>query len=203
MIRRSSPPAAGGHARRPLTPRLGRGHPRAGRLRSAVPRRQKFVVPNFEKTYAERTAAIEGGLKSAETEAGRGRRQAGRARAAARATPATRPRASARRRASRVRRSSPRCASRRRPRRRASSSTRTAQIEAERQQAVTALRAEVGCPRDRAGRSHRRRVAGRRGPPEPRRRALPRRPRDQRHGTAGNGSATDARAPPTESLARR
>jgi len=28
---------------------------------------KKFVVPNFEKTYAERTTAIEGGLKQAET----------------------------------------------------------------------------------------------------------------------------------------
>ena len=28
---------------------------------------KKFVVPNFEKTFADRTAAIEGGLKAAET----------------------------------------------------------------------------------------------------------------------------------------
>lgn len=28
---------------------------------------RKYVVPNFEKTYAERTEAIEGGLKQAET----------------------------------------------------------------------------------------------------------------------------------------
>ncbi len=28
---------------------------------------KKFVVPNFEKTFAERTAAIEGGLQAAET----------------------------------------------------------------------------------------------------------------------------------------
>ena len=27
----------------------------------------KWVVPNFEKTYGERTAAIEGGLQAAET----------------------------------------------------------------------------------------------------------------------------------------
>ena len=28
---------------------------------------KKFVVPNFEKTFADRTTAIEGGLKAAET----------------------------------------------------------------------------------------------------------------------------------------
>ena len=28
---------------------------------------KKWVVPNFEKTFAERTTAIEGGLKAAET----------------------------------------------------------------------------------------------------------------------------------------
>ncbi|HSE72196.1 MAG TPA: F0F1 ATP synthase subunit B, partial [Nocardioidaceae bacterium] len=28
---------------------------------------KKFVVPNFEKTFADRTAAIEGGLQAAET----------------------------------------------------------------------------------------------------------------------------------------
>ena len=28
---------------------------------------RKFVVPSFEKTFAERTTAIEGGLKAAET----------------------------------------------------------------------------------------------------------------------------------------
>ena len=38
---------------------------------------KKFVVPNFEKAYAERTAAIEGGMKEAGTGPGRGQGCAG------------------------------------------------------------------------------------------------------------------------------
>ena len=49
---------------------------------------KKFVVPSFESTFAARTEAIEGGLEAAETEAGRGRRQARRAGEAARRRPA-------------------------------------------------------------------------------------------------------------------
>ena len=105
---------------------------------------KKFVVPNFEKTFAERTTAIEGGLGRGRDQAGRGRRQARRARAAARRRPArggAHPRGGAR---AGCRRSSRRCASRPRPRPTRIVEHGKTQIEAERQQAVTSLRAEVG-----------------------------------------------------------
>ena len=112
------------HEINPLAPAPGRDHPVARRLRD--PRSAlitEVVVPSFEKTFAERTAAIEGGI-AAGREASRPRptpsspsssKQLAEARHEARG--------SARRLASRVPRSSPRCASRRRPRRRASPST--------------------------------------------------------------------------------
>ena len=49
---------------------------------------KKFVVPNFEKTFAERTSGDRGWPGRGRDEAGRGRRQARRAREAARRRPA-------------------------------------------------------------------------------------------------------------------
>ena len=104
---------------------------------------KKWVVPNFEKTYAERTDAIEGGLKQAEQkqaaadeklaelekQLGEARHEAARIREEAREQGAqivTEMREQAQTEASRI------------------VEHGKAQIEAERQQAVTALRAEVG-----------------------------------------------------------
>lgn len=103
----------------------------------------KFVIPNFEKTFAERTQAIEGGLKAAETkqeEADRklaeleqqlseARHEAARIREEAReqgAAIVAEMRAQAQEEANRI------------------VEHGKTQIEAERQQAVTTLRAEVG-----------------------------------------------------------
>ena len=103
----------------------------------------KKVVPHLEKVYAERTAAIEGGMQQAE-EAQQQAQAALEQYQAQLPRPAPRPAGSARRRASRVRRSSPRCA--RQAQTEAARITEAAhkQIEAERQQAVVSLRAEVG-----------------------------------------------------------
>jgi F-type H+-transporting ATPase subunit b len=104
---------------------------------------KRFVVPNFEKTYADRTAAIEGGLRSAETkqaeadaklaelekQLGDARHEAARIREEAREQGATiiaEMREQAQSEAARI------------------VSHAHTQIEAERQQAVTSLRAEVG-----------------------------------------------------------
>ena len=60
----TSPHPAGG--REPAAPGAGRDH-RGDRLRAAADLViGKFVVPRFEQTYAERTAAIQGGIEKAE-----------------------------------------------------------------------------------------------------------------------------------------
>ena len=104
---------------------------------------KKFVVPNFEKTFADRTAAIEGGLQAAETkqaeadaklaeleqQLGEARHEAARIREEAReqgAAIVAELREQAQTEASRI------------------VEHAHTQIEAERQQAVTSLRAEVG-----------------------------------------------------------
>jgi F-type H+-transporting ATPase subunit b len=103
----------------------------------------KFIVPNFEKTYAERTDAIEGGLKQAEQkqaaadeklaelekQLGEARQEAARIREEAREQGAqivSEMRDQAQTEAARI------------------VEHGKAQIEAERQQAITSLRAEVG-----------------------------------------------------------
>jgi F-type H+-transporting ATPase subunit b len=103
----------------------------------------KFVVPNFEKTYAERTDAIEGGIREAEEkqaaadsrlreleqQLGQARQEAARIREEAReqgAAITAEMREEAQTEARRI------------------VEHGKAQIEAERQQAITALRAEVG-----------------------------------------------------------
>jgi F-type H+-transporting ATPase subunit b len=104
---------------------------------------KKWVVPNFEKTFADRTTAIEGGLKAAETkqaeadaklaeleqQLGEARHEAARIREEAReqgATIVAELREQAQTEAARI------------------VDHAHTQIEAERQQAVTSLRAEVG-----------------------------------------------------------
>ena len=103
----------------------------------------KFIVPNFEKTYAERTDAIEGGIREAEEkqtaadaklreleeQLGQARQEAARIREEAREQGAaiiSEMREEAQTEAKRI------------------VEHGKAQIEAERQQAVTSLRAEVG-----------------------------------------------------------
>jgi F-type H+-transporting ATPase subunit b len=104
---------------------------------------RKWVVPNFEKTYAERTTAIEGGLKAAETKQAEAdqklaelNRQLGEAR-----HEAARIREEAREQGAAI-------VSEMREQAQAESSRIVehgkAQIEAERQQAVASLRTEVG-----------------------------------------------------------
>jgi F-type H+-transporting ATPase subunit b len=104
---------------------------------------KKWVVPNFEKTFADRTTAIEGGLKAAETkqaeadarlaelekQLGDARHEAARIREEAReqgATIITEMREQAQSEAARI------------------VGVAHTQIEAERKQAVSSLRAEVG-----------------------------------------------------------
>ena len=145
---------------------------------------RKYVVPNFEKTFAERTAAIEGGISAAErkqTEAdaqlaeleqrlGEARHEAARIREEAReqgAAIVAEMREQAQTESARI------------------IEHGKAQIEAERQQAVTSLRAEVGTLATVAGRSHRRREPRGRRAVQPGRRALPGRPRDPRVGPRG------------------
>ncbi len=103
----------------------------------------KFVVPNFEKAYAERTKAIEGGLSAAETK---------QAEADAKLAELERQLADARHEAARIREDAreqgARIVAEMREQAQAEA-TRIVdhgktQIEAERQQAVTSLRAEVG-----------------------------------------------------------
>ncbi len=104
---------------------------------------KKYVVPNFEKTFEERTAAIEGGLAAAETK---------QAEADAKLAELDRQLSEARHEAARIREEAREqgAAIIAEMREQAQvESTRIvehgkAQIEAERQQAVTALRAEVG-----------------------------------------------------------
>jgi hypothetical protein len=136
--------------------------------------------PKMEAMYAERAAAIEGGMQQAE-EAQAEARLRWRSTTPSSPTRAPRPTRSARTLVSRVRRSSRRCVPRPRPRPPASSESAKRQIEAERQQAVVQLRQEVGTPVDRPwpARSSASRLR-RRGAPEGHRRPLPRRARGRR-----------------------
>ena len=104
---------------------------------------RKFVVPSFEKTFAERTAAIEGGLSAAETK---------QAEADAKLAELEKQLADARHEAARIREEAREQGAQivveMREQAQAESSRiiehGKTQIEAERQQAVTSLRAEVG-----------------------------------------------------------
>ena len=103
----------------------------------------KVVVPNFEKTFADRTQAIEGGLSAAETK---------QAEADAKLAELEKQLADARHEAARIREEAREqgaaIVAEMREQAQAESSRIVehgkAQIEAERQQAVTSLRAEVG-----------------------------------------------------------
>lgn len=103
----------------------------------------KFVVPNFEKAYAERTQAIEGGLAAAETK---------QAEADAQMAELERQLADARHEAARIREEAreqgAQIVAEMREQAQAEANRIVehgkVQIEAERQQAVTSLRAEVG-----------------------------------------------------------
>ena len=104
---------------------------------------RKFVVPNFEKTFAERTQAIEGGLSAAESK---------QAEADAKLAELEKQLGDARHEAARIREEAreqgAKIVAEMRETAQAESSRIVehgkAQIEAERQQAVTQLRAEVG-----------------------------------------------------------
>jgi F-type H+-transporting ATPase subunit b len=104
---------------------------------------RKYVVPNFEKTFAERTQAIEGGLSAAETK---------QAEADAKLAELEKQLADARHEAARIREEAreqgAQIVAEMREQAQAESSRIVehgkTQIEAERQQAVTTLRAEVG-----------------------------------------------------------
>src|SRR4051812_53218 len=104
---------------------------------------KKFVVPNFEKTFADRTAAIEGGLKAAETK---------QAEADAKLAELEKQLGDARHEAARIREEAREQGAAIIAEMREQAQTEAArivehahtQIEAERQQAVTSLRAEVG-----------------------------------------------------------
>ncbi len=104
---------------------------------------KKFVVPSFEKTFAERTSAIEGGLAAAETK---------QAEADAKLAELEKQLGDARHEAARIREEAreqgAQIIAEMREQAQAESSRIVehgkAQIEAERQQAVTSLRAEVG-----------------------------------------------------------
>src|SRR6478609_4922031 len=91
---------------------------------------KKFVVPNFEKTFADRTAAIEGGLQAAETK---------QAEADAKLAELEQQLGDARHEAARIREEA-----REQGAAIIAEMREQAQTEAERQQAVTSLRAEVG-----------------------------------------------------------
>jgi F-type H+-transporting ATPase subunit b len=104
---------------------------------------KKFVVPNFEKTFAERTTAIEGGLQAAESK---------QAEADAKLAELEKQLADARHEAARIREEAREqgaaIVAEMREQAQAEASRIVehgkTQIEAERQQAVTSLRAEVG-----------------------------------------------------------
>jgi F-type H+-transporting ATPase subunit b len=104
---------------------------------------KKFVVPNFERTFRERTAAIEGGLKAAETK---------QAEADAKLAQLEQQLGEAKHEAARIREEAREQGSQIVAEMRAQAQAEAgrivdhgkAQIEAERQQAVTSLRAEVG-----------------------------------------------------------
>ena len=104
---------------------------------------KKFVVPNFEKTFAERTSAIEGGLEAAESK---------QAEADAKLAELEKQLADARHEAARIREEAreqgAQIVAEMRDQAQAESTriveSGKAQIQAERQQAVTSLRNEVG-----------------------------------------------------------
>jgi F-type H+-transporting ATPase subunit b len=104
---------------------------------------KKWVVPNFEKTFADRTTAIEGGLKAAETK---------QAEADAKLAELEQQLGEARHEAARIREEAREQGAAIVSEMREQAQTEStrivehgkAQIEAERQQAVTSLRAEVG-----------------------------------------------------------
>ena len=104
---------------------------------------KKFIVPAFESIYAERTAAIEGGLEAAETK---------QAEADAKLAELERQLADARHEAARIREEAREQGAQIVAEMRQQAQTEAtrivengkAQIEAERQQAVTSLRADVG-----------------------------------------------------------
>jgi F-type H+-transporting ATPase subunit b len=104
---------------------------------------KKWVVPNFEKTFAERTAAIEGGLEAAETK---------QAEADAKLAELNQQLSEARHEAARIREDAREqgaaIVAEMREQAQAEAARIVehahAQIEAERQQAVTSLRTEVG-----------------------------------------------------------
>jgi F-type H+-transporting ATPase subunit b len=104
---------------------------------------KKFVIPNFEKTFAERTRAIEGGLKAAETK---------QAEADAKLAELDRQLSEARHEAARIREEAREQGAAIVAEMREQAQTEAtrivehgkAQIEAERQQAVASLRTEVG-----------------------------------------------------------
>jgi F-type H+-transporting ATPase subunit b len=104
---------------------------------------KKWVVPNFEKTFAERTTAIEGGLKAAETK---------QAEADAKLAQLEKQLGDARHEAARIREDAREQGAAIIAEMREQAQAEAArivehahtQIEAERQQAVTSLRAEVG-----------------------------------------------------------
>jgi F-type H+-transporting ATPase subunit b len=103
----------------------------------------KWVVPNFEKTFSERTAAIEGGLQAAETK---------QAEADAKLAELDRQLSEARHEAARIREEAREQGAAIVAEMREQAQTEAArivehgktQIDAERQQAVASLRAEVG-----------------------------------------------------------
>ncbi len=103
----------------------------------------KFVVPNFEKTFADRTSAIEGGLAAAESK---------QAEADAKMAELEKQLADARHEAARIREEAREQGAQIVAEMRDQAQAESArivehgktQIEAERQQAVTSLRAEVG-----------------------------------------------------------
>lgn len=104
---------------------------------------KKFVVPNFEKTFKERTDAIEGGIQAAETK---------QAEADAKLAELEKQLGDARHEAARIREEAREQGAQIVAEMREQAQTEStrivehgkAQIEAERQQAVTSLRAEVG-----------------------------------------------------------
>jgi F-type H+-transporting ATPase subunit b len=104
---------------------------------------KKYVVPNFEKTFAERTSAIEGGLQAAETK---------QAEADAKLAELEQRLAEARHEAAKIREEAREQGAQIVAEMRETAQAESArivehgkaQIEAERQQAVTSLRAEVG-----------------------------------------------------------
>ena len=150
----------------------------------------KWVVPNFEKTFADRTAAIEGGLKAAETK---------QAEADAKLAELEKQLGEARHEAARIREDAREQGAAIVAEMREQAQTEAARIvehgtRADRGRAPAGghLAARRG---RRAGdpprRPDRRRVARRRRPSEPRRGALPRRPRDRRaprNGTQASGA---------------